>query len=164
MNSDSRWLSDSWELFTDPAKNNEYHTSLYSVTICPVRIQMCSARHAVDKNGSDKLSWEQTLIWVWALIQQIRVLCTSRQTGIARPKLTSRKGEKQQRRRDASTSGKEQPRQRGSTDKLDYTFRCNERQQQTFFNMENVYVFDSGSICVHGKELLRNFTFHQKYR
>ena len=41
--------------------------------------------------------------------------------------------------------------------------RCNTRQQQTFFNMGNVYVFDTGSICVHGKELLRKFTFHQKY-
>ena len=28
----------------------------------------------------------------------------------------------------------------------------------------NVYVFDIGSICVHGKELLRQFAFHQKYR
>ena len=28
----------------------------------------------------------------------------------------------------------------------------------------NVHVFDIGSICVHGKELLRQFTFHQKYR
>ena len=37
------------------------HTSLYSVTICPVKIQMCSARHAEDKTRSDKLSWEQTL-------------------------------------------------------------------------------------------------------
>ena len=26
------------------------------------------------------------------------------------------------------------------------------------------YVFDSGSICILGKELLRQFTFHQKYR
>ena len=42
--------------------------------------------------------------------------------------------------------------------------RCNTRQQQTFFNMGNVYVFDIGSICIRGKELLRNFTFHQKYR
>ena len=33
--------------------------------------------------------------------------------------------------------------------------RCNTRQQQTFFNMRNVYVFDIGSICVHGKDLLR---------
>ena len=32
------------------------------------------------------------------------------------------------------------------------------------FNMVNVYVFDIGSICTHGKELLRKFTFHQKYR
>ena len=28
----------------------------------------------------------------------------------------------------------------------------------------NVYVFYSGSICIHVKELLRQFTFHQKYR
>ena len=28
----------------------------------------------------------------------------------------------------------------------------------------NVYVFDIGSICFHGKEFLRQFTFHQKYR
>ena len=27
-----------------------------------------------------------------------------------------------------------------------------------------VYIFDIGSICVHGKESLRQFTFHQKYR
>ena len=30
-----------------------------------------------------------------------------------------------------------------------------QRQQQTFFNIENVYVFNIGSICIHGKELLR---------
>ena len=57
-------------------------------------------------------------------MQQIRASCTSKQTGIARkPKLTLRKGETQQRRRDASASGKEKPRQRGSIDKLDYTSR-----------------------------------------
>ena len=28
----------------------------------------------------------------------------------------------------------------------------------------NVYVFNIGSICIHGKELLTQFTFHQKYR
>ena len=27
----------------------------------------------------------------------------------------------------------------------------------------NVFFFDSGSICIHGKELLRQFAFHQKY-
>ena len=42
--------------------------------------------------------------------------------------------------------------------------RCNTRQQQTFFNMVNVYVFDIGSIYIHGKELLRKFTLHSKYR
>ena len=82
MNSDSRWLSDSWELFTDPAIHNAHHTLLHSVTICPVRVQMCSARYAEDNKGSDKHSCEQTLIWVWALIQ-VRVSCTSRQTRIA---------------------------------------------------------------------------------
>ena len=28
----------------------------------------------------------------------------------------------------------------------------------------NVYVFNIGSICIHGKELLRKFTFHQNHR
>ena len=54
MYSDSRWLSGSWELFNAPAIQNAYHTSLYSVTICPVRIQMCSARH---------VCWGQNGIW-----------------------------------------------------------------------------------------------------
>ena len=40
--------------------------------------------------------------------------------------------------------------------------RCNARQRQTFFNVEEVYVFPIGSISIHGKESLRNFTFHQK--
>ena len=35
---------------------------------------------------------------------------------------------------------------------------------KTFHYLVNVYVFNIGSICIHGKELLRNFTFHQKYR
>ena len=30
--------------------------------------------------------------------------------------------------------------------------------------MDNVYVFNIGSICIHWKELLRKFSFHQKYR
>ena len=42
--------------------------------------------------------------------------------------------------------------------------RCNTWQQQTFFKVENVFVFDITSICIHGKELLRKFTFQQKYR
>ena len=33
--------------------------------------------------------------------------------------------------------------------------RCNTRQQQTFFRVENLYVFDIGSICIHGKQLLK---------
>ena len=40
--------------------------------------------------------------------------------------------------------------------------RCKERHRQTFFHLVNVHVFDIGSICIHGKELLRKFTFHQK--
>ena len=32
-----------------------------------------------------------------------------------------------------------------------------------FFDLVNVYVFDIGSICIHVKELLRQFAFHQKY-
>ena len=35
---------------------------------------------------------------------------------------------------------------------------------KTFYDLGNVYVFDIGSICIHVKELLRKFTFHQKYR
>ena len=80
---------------------------------------MCSARHAEDKKRYDKLSWEQTLS-----LDTTDTCIVHMETKIARqPKLTSRKGEKQQRRRDASACGKEQPRQRGSTDKLDYTSR-----------------------------------------
>ena len=36
--------------------------------------------------------------------------------------------------------------------------RCKERRRQTFFHLVNVHVFNIGSICVHGKELLRKFT------
>ena len=42
--------------------------------------------------------------------------------------------------------------------------RCNKRQRQTFFDMGNVYVFYIASIWIHGKELLRQSAFHQKYR
>ena len=37
--------------------------------------------------------------------------------------------------------------------------RCNERQRQTFCDLENVYVFYIASICIHGIELPGNFTF-----
>ena len=33
-----------------------------------------------------------------------------------------------------------------------------------FFDLKNVYVFDIESICIHGKESLRKFTLHLKYR
>ena len=42
--------------------------------------------------------------------------------------------------------------------------RCNARHRQTFFNLVNVNVFNIWSICIHWKELLRQFAFHQKYR
>ena len=37
-------------------------------------------------------------------------------------------------------------------------------KRSLIWGMLNVYVFNIGSICIHGKELLRNFTFRQKYR
>ena len=42
-----------------------------------------------------------------------------------------------------------------------FSRRFNARHWQTFYDLVNVYVFDSGSICIHGKELLKQFTFHQ---
>ena len=35
---------------------------------------------------------------------------------------------------------------------------------KTFYDFVNVNVFDIGSICIHGKELLKQFTFHPTYR
>ena len=40
--------------------------------------------------------------------------------------------------------------------------RCSARHRQTFYDLVNVYVFDIGSICIHGKELFRQFAFRQK--
>ena len=45
-----------------------------------------------------------------------------------------------------------------------FSRRFNARHRQALFNLENVYVFNIGSICIHGKEILRKFTFHQKQR
>ena len=45
-----------------------------------------------------------------------------------------------------------------------FSRRCNARHRQTFYDFGNVYVFDIGSICIHGKELLRQLAFHQNYR
>ena len=42
--------------------------------------------------------------------------------------------------------------------------RCNERQRQPLADMENVYVFYTGIICIDGEELLRQLAFHQKYK
>ena len=41
---------------------------------------------------------------------------------------------------------------------------CNRRQRQTVCDKENVHVFDTASICIHGEELLRQFAFHQEFR
>ena len=35
---------------------------------------------------------------------------------------------------------------------------------KTLYDLENVCVFDIGSICIHVKEPLRKFSFHQTYR
>ena len=42
--------------------------------------------------------------------------------------------------------------------------RCNARHRQTFYDLGIENVFDIGSIWIHEKELLRKFTFHQKYK
>ena len=91
---------------------------------------MCSARHAEDKTGSDKLSWEQALSLeptdTCIVHKQTNKDCASRNNNSDRSATSGVKhkhGEKQQRRRDASASGKEKPRQRGQIDKLDYTSR-----------------------------------------
>ena len=43
-----------------------------------------------------------------------------------------------------------------------FSRRCNARYRQTFYDLVNVCVFDIGSHCIHGKELLKQFAFHQK--
>ena len=40
--------------------------------------------------------------------------------------------------------------------------RRNKRRRKTFFDLVNVHVFNTASICIHGEELLRKFTVHQK--
>ena len=35
---------------------------------------------------------------------------------------------------------------------------------KTFYDLVNVYICDNGSIRIRGKELLRQFALHQKYR
>ena len=51
-----------------------------------------------------------------------------------------------------------------ATDVRPFSRRFNARHGQTFYDLEKVYVFNIGSICIHEKELLRQFTFRQKYR
>ena len=38
------------------------------------------------------------------------------------------------------------------------------RQRRAFYDVENVYVFNTASICIHGEELLRQLAFHQEHR
>ena len=45
-----------------------------------------------------------------------------------------------------------------------FSRRFNAKHWQTFYDLESVNIFDIGSICLQGEELLRQFTFHQKYR
>ena len=42
-----------------------------------------------------------------------------------------------------------------------FSRRFTARHCQTFNGVENVYVFNIGSICINGKELLRHFAFHK---
>ena len=42
-------------VFNDLAIHSVYHTPLHSVTICPVRMQMCSARHVNSCSAGSKL-------------------------------------------------------------------------------------------------------------
>ena len=42
-------------VFNDLALRNVYYTPLHSVTICPVRMQMCSARHVNSCSAGSKL-------------------------------------------------------------------------------------------------------------
>ena len=42
------------------------------------------------------------------------------------------------------------------------TMNVTENGEKTFCDMENVHVFSIGISCIHGKESLRQFTFHQK--
>ena len=128
MESDSRWPSDSCQY---SAIHNACHTSLHSDTVCPVRIQMCSVHQAqqwdlLESNCQLGLSLETTDTCI--VHKQTNRDCASRATTnnsdrSATSSILHKQGEKQQRRRDASASWKEQPRQRGSMDKLDYTSR-----------------------------------------
>ena len=113
MNSDSRCLSDSWELFTDPAIHNSYHTSLYSVTISSAGIQMCSARHAEDKNLGLSLDTTDTCI---VHKQTHKDFATTKTDLTDRRKTTKTQ-------RHVSKRERTQPRQRLSMDKLDSTSR-----------------------------------------
>ena len=37
------------------------------------------------------------------------------------------------------------------------------QNKQTFYNLENVCVFNIASICIHGEEILRQLAFHQNF-
>ena len=44
-----------------------------------------------------------------------------------------------------------------------FSRRRNARHRQTFYDLVIVFLFNIGSMCIHGKELLRQFAFHQKF-
>ncbi len=96
--------------------------------------------HNLSRQDSEVFSttcWGQKEIWLklsrlWALIQQIRVSCTSKQTRITQqPKLTSRlhftcSTDREKNNRNAATrqqAGRNNLIRHGSQDKLDYTSR-----------------------------------------
>ena len=130
MNSDSRRLSDSWE--NCPL----IHQFTMRITLCcnlsqsVLSIYRCVQHDMLKtKKGSGKLGWNQTLIWVWALIL-IRVSCTSRQTQISHHALQStpkdplhhggaQTGRKTTKTLQRVSNQKEQSRQCGHKDKLD---------------------------------------------
>ena len=90
---------------------------------------MCSAGHAEDKTGFDKLRWEQTLSLdttdTCIVHKQTNKDCTSRATTTLTDQLHQAcSTNREENNKDvASACGKEQPRQRGPTDKLNYTSR-----------------------------------------
>ena len=127
MESDSWWPSGTCQY---SAIHNAYHTSLHSDTFCPVRIQMCSVHQAqwdLPETTSQlglSLDTTDTCIVHTAHKQGLRTMRNNNSDPSATSgRCSTDKEEKQQKCSDATASGKEQPRQRGSIDKLDYTSR-----------------------------------------
>ena len=62
---------------------------------------------------------------------------------------------------DTATESNFSLRSRSFLNRVNDRFRKMLDHRQMFYDLENVYVFDIGSISIHGKELLRQFTSHQ---